>query len=165
MSNDRLEQVADAIGEQTTIRGVLETACSGLVETLDASACAISRVVGDLLVGLVELSPDDERRLDLSHEYLISEYPLTQEVIEGSEARTVSLREEAPEPNEAQLLEKLGFDSLLMVCLPTAAGCWGLVEAYADEKLFNERDAATAEKIAVVTGEQLDRLDPASRAR
>jgi hypothetical protein len=129
----------------------------------DATACEISRVVGDLLVGLVELSPDDGRRLDLGHEYLISEYPLTQEVIERGEARTVSLREEAPEPNEAQLLEKLGFESLLMVCLPTATGCWGLVEAYADEKLFNDRDAPAAQKIAVVTGEQLVRLDPAAR--
>ena len=163
MSNDRLERVTEALGAQTTIRGVLETACHGLVDTLDASACEISRVVGDLLVGLVELSPGDERRLDLGHEYVISEYPLTQEVIERGEARTVSLREEAPEPNEAKLLEKLGFDSLLMVCLPTTTGCWGLVEAYADEKLFNESDAAAAERIAVVTGEQLDRLDPASR--
>jgi hypothetical protein len=163
MSNDRVAQIAEALGRQKTIRGVLETACQGLVDTLDATACEISRVVGDLLVGLVELSPGDERRLDIGHEYLISEYPLTQEVIERGQARTVSLREEAPEPNEARLLKKLGFESLLMVCLPTATGCWGLVEAYADEKLFDESDAATAEMIAVVTGKQLDRLDPASR--
>ena len=52
-----------------------------------------------------------------------------------------------------------------MVCLPTATGCWGLVEAYADEKLFSESDAAAAEKIAVATGAQLDRLDPAARSR
>jgi hypothetical protein len=162
MPDDRLEQVTEALGQQRTIRGVLETACHGLVDTLDASACEISRVVGDLLVGLVELSPDDDRRLNLSHEYLISEYPLTQEVIECGEARTVSLREEAPEPNEARLLQKLGYESLLMVCLPTATGCWGLVEAYADEKLFSESDTAAAEQIAVVTGEQLDRLDPTS---
>src|SRR5438876_6100807 len=125
MSNDRVERITEALGAQTTIRGVLETACHGLVDTLDGPACEISRVVGDLLVGLVELSPDDGRRLDLGHEYLISEYPLTQEVIKRGEARTVSLLEEAPEPNEAQLLQKLGFESLLMVCLPTATGCWG----------------------------------------
>lgn len=162
MANDRVGNVAAALGQQTTIRGVLETACRGLVETLDASACEISRVVGDLLVGLVELSPGDHRRLELGHEYLISEYPLTQEVIERGEARTVSLLEESPEPNEAALLKKLGFESLLMVCLPTSNGCWGLVEAYADEKLFNEGDAEVAEQIAVLTGEQLDRLDPAA---
>jgi len=163
MSNDRVERITEALGAQTTIRGVLETACHGLLFMKQETACEISRVVGDLLVGLVELSPDDGRCLDLGHEYLISEYPLTQEVIERGEARTVSLLEEAPEPNEAQLLQKLGFESLLMVCLPTTTGCWGLVEAYADEKLFNESDAAAAEKIAVVAGEQLDRLDPASR--
>jgi hypothetical protein len=165
MSNDHIERVTAALGAQTTVRGVLETACHGLADALDATACAISRVVGDLLVGLVELSPDDHRRLDLGHEYLISEYSLTQEVIELGEARAVSLREKAPEPSEAQLLEKLGFDSLLMVCLPTATGCWGLVEAYADEKLFSESDAAAAEKIAEATGAQLDRLDPAARSR
>ena len=163
MLDDRVERVAAALAREKTIRGMLETACRELIAALDASACEISRVVGDLLVGLVEASR--ENPLELGHEYLISEYPLTQEVIERGEARTVSLREEAPEPNEAQLLEKLGFDSLLMVCLPTTTGCWGLVEAYADEKLFSEHDAAAAEQIAVVTGAQLDRLDPTTRAR
>ena len=145
VTDESVKRAAAALDQEQTVRGLLETACRELVENLDAKACAISRVVGDLLVGLVELSPDDHRRLDLGHEYLISEYPLTQEVIELGEARTVSLREKAPEPNEAQLLEKLGFDSLLMVCLPTATGCWGLVEAYADEKLFSESDAAAAQ--------------------
>src|SRR5438093_10391828 len=108
MSNDRVEQVTAALGAQTTIRGVLETACHGLVEGLDANACAISRVVGDLLVGLVELSPDDDRSLDLSHEYLISEYPLTQAVIEAGKARTVAPREPAPDPDGARALDELG---------------------------------------------------------
>jgi hypothetical protein len=160
MANDRVDHVAAALERQTSIRGVLETACRELVAGLDASACEISRVVGDVLIGLVELSPDDERRLDLGHEYLISEYPLTQEVIERGEPRTVSLLEDSPEPNEAALLEKLGFESLLMVCLPTSRGCWGLVETYAIAKLFDHGDAALAEQIAAVTGEQLDRLDP-----
>ena len=162
MANDPVERVAAALERQTTIRGVLETTCHELVGALDASACEISRVIGDVLIGLVELSHDDERRLDLGHEYLISEYPLTQEVIERGEPRAVSLLEESPEPNEAALLERLGFESLLMVCLPTSRGCWGLVETYADAKLFDKGDAALAEQIAAVTGEQLDRLDPAA---
>ena len=37
---------------ETTIRGLLGTACREGVELLDATACAISRVIGDLLVGV-----------------------------------------------------------------------------------------------------------------
>ena len=158
MAHEAVERAAAALSQQATIRGVLETACRELTDALAASACVISRVVGDLLVGLVEQSRDVERRLDLGHEYLISEYPLTQEVIERNEARTVSLLDEEPEPNEAELLQKLGFESLLMVCLPSGGGCWGLVEAYADGKRFEDTDATLAEQIAHVTGEQLARL-------
>ena len=39
---------------ETTIRGLLDTACREAVELFDATACAISRVIGDLLVGLAE---------------------------------------------------------------------------------------------------------------
>ena len=36
----------------TTVQGLLAATCRELVELLDAGACAISRVLGDLLVGL-----------------------------------------------------------------------------------------------------------------
>ncbi|MGB2875300.1 MAG: GAF domain-containing protein [Gaiellaceae bacterium] len=158
MPNESVERAAAALGRETTIRGLLHTACQELVNTLGASACAISRVVGDLLVGLAEFSRDD-RRLALEHEYLISDFPLTQEVIVRGQARAVSLLETAPEPNEAALLEKLGYSSLLMVCLPAGGECWGLVEVYADATHFDERQTAAAEEIADVAGRQLERLE------
>jgi len=46
-----------------------------------------------------------------------------------------------------------------MVCLPSGGRCWGLVEAYADSKRFDESDGELAEQIAGVVGEQLKRLD------
>ena len=159
MLDDRVGQVAAALSREKTVRGMLETACRELIAALDASACEISRVVGDLLVGLAEASRDAGNPLELGHEYLISEYPLTQEVIERGEVRTVSLLEENPEPTEAALLRTLGFDSLLMVCLPSGGRCWGLVEAYADSKRFDESEGELAEQIAGVVGEQLKRLD------
>ena len=73
----------------------------------------------------------------------------------------MSLLQDSPEPNEAALLEKLGFESLLMVCLPAAGDCWGLVEVYADGTPFDERRTALAEEIAAATGRRLDHLDPA----
>jgi GAF domain-containing protein len=160
MANDAVERAAAALDRERTVRGLLETASRELVETLGARACAISRVVGDLLVALVEFSNEGDP-LELGHEYLISDYPLTQEVVTRGEPRAVSLLEEAPEPNEATLLQKLGFESLLMVCLPAGGACWGLVEVYADAKRFDEGQAALAAEIAAAAGRRLDRLKPA----
>jgi GAF domain-containing protein len=160
VTDESVNRATAALDREQTVRGLLETACRQLVEALDATACAISRVVGDLLIALAEYSRG-EAPLELGHEYLISDYPLTLEVVERGEARAVSLLEDNPEPNEAALLEKLGFESLLMVCLSTDEGCWGLVEVYADERRFEERHAALAEQIAEATGRRLDDLDPA----
>jgi GAF domain-containing protein len=154
---DPIEQAADALSSQKTVRGVLETACREITETLDASACLVSRVVGDLLVSLVEFSRA-ERGPGIGHEYLISDYPLTHEVIERGEPRVVSLLDDAPEPSEAELLEKLGFESLLMVCMPSGGSCWGLVEVYGEGIRFDDGQAGIANSIAFEAGRQLERF-------
>jgi GAF domain-containing protein len=160
VTDESIKRATAALDQQQTVRGLLETACRELVETLNAKACAISRVVGDLLVALAEFS-QGPAPLALGHEYLISDYPLTLEVVQRGKAQAVSLLEDSPEPNEAALLEKLGFESLLMVCLPASGGCWGLVEVYAEGQRFDEEQATLAEKIAAATGRRLDHLDPA----
>jgi GAF domain-containing protein len=160
VTDESIQRATAALDQEQTVRGLLQTACRELVESLDAKAAAISRVVGDLLIALAEFSKGADP-LELGHEYLISDYPLTLEVVQQGRARAVSLLEETPEPTEAALLEQLGFESLLMVCLPAAGGCWGLVEVYADGQSFGERHAAVAETIAAAAGRRLDRLDPA----
>ena len=160
MTDESVKRATAALDRQQTVRGLLDTACRELVESLNAKACAISRVVGDLLIALAEFSRGHDP-LELGHEYLISDYPLTLEVVQRGEPRSVSLLEDSPEPNEAALLEKIGFESLLMVCLPAAGGCWGLVEVYADDARFDEQQAELATRIAAATGRRLDHLDPA----
>jgi len=160
VTDESVKRATAALDQEQTVRGLLETACRELVENLDAKACGISRVVGDLLVALHEFTHGKEP-LELGHEYLISDYPLTLDVVQSGEPRAVSLLEDSPEPNEAALLEKIGFESLLMVCLPAAGDCWGLVEVYADGTSFDEHHAALAANIAAATGRRLDHLDPA----
>jgi GAF domain-containing protein len=160
VTDESVRRATEALDRERTVRGLLETACRELVESLNARACAISRVVGDLLIALAEHSRGQDP-LELGHEYLISDYPLTLEVVQQGQARAVSLLEDAPEPNEAALLEKLGFESLLMVCLPASGSCWGLIEVYADGQSFDDQQSALAEKIAAATGRRLDHLDPA----
>jgi GAF domain-containing protein len=154
------EQTAARLDSETTIRGLLATTCRELVELLDATACAVSRVIGDLLVALDEYTISGHP-LEHGHEYLISDYPLTREVIESGEARRVSRLDAGADPTEAALLEKLGFESLLMVCLPSGGNCWALVEVYAEEGRFDADQAELARRLARLAGERLQQLEPA----
>jgi GAF domain-containing protein len=137
------------------VRGVLQDLTSDVCKALDGSGCVVSRVVGDLLVELVDYTPTG-RSLQLGHGYLVSDFPLTREVLELREPRVVSLHDEDPEPNEARLLLELGFDSLLMLPLVVGDELWALVEIYrTGEKSFNEEDAAAVEPILTLAADAL----------
>jgi len=148
----------EALEGEKTVRGLLHATCRELVELLDSSACAISRVVGDLLIGLEEFTYSG-RPLEHGHEYLISDFPLTQEVVEVGEPKRVSRLDPDADAREAELLERLGFQSLLMVCLPSAERCWGLIEVYATEGRFDEGQTELAERFADRAGERLQQLE------
>jgi hypothetical protein len=157
--SDVFERRVSALAAETTVRGLLGTACRELVELLDATGCAVSRVIGDLLVGLDEYTTSG-RPLAIGHEYLISDFPLTREVVETGDPRWVSRLDENADEHEAELLSKLGFESLLMVCLPAADGCWGLIEVYEENGRFDEERARLAARFAARTGSLLELLDP-----
>jgi GAF domain-containing protein len=138
--------------EHLSVLELLRRTCAETVEALDAAAALFSRVIGDLLLELAEHTQSGHA-LQLGHEYLVPDYPLTQEVIETCEPRIVSLLDEEPDPMEAALLAELGFDSLLMVPVPARGECWGLLEVYAaGGRRFNDDDARRAEKIVARTG-------------
>jgi transcriptional regulator with GAF, ATPase, and Fis domain len=158
VSDERFDRAIAALAAETSIRGLLGTACRELVHLLNARACAISRVIGDLLISLDEHTITG-RPIGHGHEYLISDFPLTREVVDSGEARWVSSLDEQPEANEVALLQKLGFESLLMVCLPTSKSCWGLVEVYGESDGFDEESAQVASRFAVRTGELLEGLE------
>jgi hypothetical protein len=158
VATDSFERSAAALEAETTIRGLLGTACREAVGLFGVTACAISRVIGDLLVGLDEHT-NSGRPLAHGHEYLISDFPLTREVVETGEPRWVSRLDPNADGNESELLRKLGFESLLMVCLPTSDACWGLVELYAEDGRFDPERAELAARFAVRVGELIERMD------
>lgn len=139
--------------------GLLNATARGFGEVLNAPACTISRVIGDLLVDLIQ--HDQAGKPDrLGHGYLISDYPLTRAVIEGREPRTVFAGDPDADPGETELLAELGFDSLLMVAIEAEDGAWGLVEVYGEKgRRFTDEQVALAQELAGEVGERLRELE------
>src|SRR5881392_4311728 len=87
MTADPLTSVADAARQlraSASVAQLLGLTARAFVEVLDAPACTISRVIGDLLVDLVQHQRAGKPNR-LGHGYLISDYPLTRTVIETRE--------------------------------------------------------------------------------
>jgi transcriptional regulator with GAF, ATPase, and Fis domain len=100
-----------------------------LVAELDAEACAISRVIGDVLILVAERVPEG-LTLQQGQGYLVSDYPQTAEVLKTGEPRPMTLDDEAVDEAEAAILRTYGFGALLMLRLELGGTTWGLVEVY-----------------------------------
>jgi hypothetical protein len=157
---DRSPSVAAAAEQLRTASNVAELlgrTAESFVQVLDAPACTISRVIGDLLVDLVQHQragkPDR-----LGHGYLISDYPLTRAVIETREPETVYAGDAQADQAETELLSELGFDSLLMLAIESKDSAWGLVEVYGNGRRFEDADVTAARALAAEAGDVLERL-------
>ena len=163
MSVDRSGQVAAAttrLRAEKTVPGLLGSTARAYVELLDAPACTISRVIGDLLVDLMQHQKDGGPPHRLGHGYLISDYPLTRAVIEERQPQTVDQSDPGADPNEVKLLKELGYDALLMVAIEAEDGAWGLVEVYGEKgRRFEDEEIALAQDLANEVGEMLKQLE------
>jgi len=163
VSVDRPGQVAAAtkrLRAETTVPGLLGATARAYVELLDAPACTISRVIGDLLVDLMQHQKVGGPPDRLGHGYLISDYPLTRAVIEERQPRTVDQNDPGADPNEVRLLKELGYDALLMVAIEAEDGAWGLVEVYGEKgRRFEDEEIGLAQDLANEVGEMLKQLE------
>jgi GAF domain-containing protein len=147
----------EKIEAEETVSRVLHVACGELVELFDASFASVSRVIGDLLVELSGYRRSGEPHpLEL---FLVTDYPLTQEVISAGEPRIVRRSDPGADPAEVALLERLGFDSLLMLPLRSHGQSWGLVEIYGDDREFQEDGIATARGLLDRVGQLVAELE------
>ena len=163
MADDRQADALAALRAQTSLPTLLHTATRVFVEVVDGAACAISRIVGDVLIQVSEYALDG-RTLVLGHGYLISDFPLTKNVLETQEPVVCSLLDDDCEPSEAELLRELQLESLLMAPLGTGAATWGLAEIYVNGRAFTPEDVERVRPLAEAFGEQVAQLPaPASR--
>jgi GAF domain-containing protein len=134
-----VEASVGRIGSETTVSRLLAVACEELVAQTGAERASISRMIGDLLV---ELAHHERSGRVLPLElYLVSDYPLTQAVLEQGEPRSAARADPSADGAETTLLERLGYDALLMLPLRALGRSWGLVELYAGSGVDFRPDA------------------------
>lgn len=121
-----------------------------LVTQLDADACSISRVIGDVLI-LVAERVHDGTTLQLGQGYLVPDYPTTAAVLKTGVPCTLSLDDPGADPAEAMILRDLGYASLMMLPLMLGGATWGLVEVYRrDVRPFTGDDVRRAVELSRV---------------
>jgi hypothetical protein len=160
----RQVEALETLEAETTLPGLLHAATREFVAIVDGVACAISRLVGDVLIQVAEYATDG-RTLVLGHGYLISDFPLTESALREGEPRLASVLDSQPDPREAVLLAEMQLDSLLMLPLSSPTGPWGLAEIYVNGRRFGEDDVARARPLAVAFGERLATLTAPASAR
>jgi GAF domain-containing protein len=146
-----------ALEREESVSTLLPAAARLLVDALNASACAISRAIGDLLVELAEYSRAEA--VQSGHGYLISDYPATREVLEERRPMRVAVGDEDADEQEVALLRELGFDSLLMLPMVCGNDLWGLIEVYDNRRQgFATTDVDTAQLVVDRACAVLERL-------
>ena len=148
---------AEELRASATVAELLGATARAFVEVLDAPACTISRVIGDLLVDLVQHHRGGKSNR-LGHGYLISDYPLTRTVIETREPRSVSAADPDADAAEIKLLRELGFESLLMLPIEVEEKAWGLVEIYGGDRRFENTDVEVAKALVTEVDSVLEQL-------
>ena len=118
---------------------------------LDADACAISRVVGDVLI-VVAFDVAEGVTLQFGQGFLVSDYPVTKRVLTTGEPVALTLTDADADEAEARVLRELGFAALAMLPFDVAGERWGLAEAY-------RIDARPFDAVALAGAVALARLD------
>src|SRR4051812_40053072 len=95
-------RAATAVDGAATVPAVLAATCRALIDVLGAQACAISRLVGELLVQIEEVVQPG-RSLIIGQGYVLTDYPLTREVLENRESRALTVFDPDADPAEAGL--------------------------------------------------------------
>lgn len=147
----------ERISAQESVSRLLAVASAELAELLDAQRVSVSRVIGDLLV---ELAHHERSGKELPLElFLVTDYPLTQEVIDEGVPRVVRRSDPGADAAEAALLDRLGFDSVAMLPLRSGGQSWGLVELYGRDDAFAPAQVDAAARVVAALGDLLAGLE------
>ena len=153
--------IAEALAAESDLESLLVVLCRELTSGLSATAAQVSLLDGGLLFDVAAYALRD---VDLggSAAYLVSDFPLTRDVLERREPRAMSFVDDRIDRAEAFVLRELNMNSLLMLPLLVDDGVWGLVEVY-DVRMrrFEDEDIAVAAQLTALAGRRLAELSAA----
>ena len=154
-----------AIWAEETVDEVLERLSRSVTFVLGATGALISKVEGRRLADAVRHSLRD---IDLGEDttYLISDFPVTQDVLEKISVKSISFLDHDLDRAEAFVLRELRMNCALLVPLVVHGRSWGLVEIY-DMRLrrFTSEDEGVAWFLVGQAGRRIESLAEASGRR
>jgi len=134
-------------GLNIRVLDMLSALAETLVVELEADACSISRVIGDVLILVAEHVPGGGT-LQLGQGYLVSEFPQTAKVLANGVPRALTIDDPQVDDGEEGVLRELGYRTLLMLRLDLNGTTWGLVEVYRlDTRPFDADDVSRASEL------------------
>ena len=137
-------------GLNVRLRDVLKRLAEQMASELDADACSISRVLGDVLIMVAECVHDGST-LQLGQGYLVPDFPTTAAVLATGEPCALTVDDPGVDPAEAMILRDLGYGALVMAPLRMSGATWGLVEVYRrDARPFTDDEVRRALELSRV---------------
>ncbi len=147
-----------AIWAEKSVEGVLERLSKSVAFVVGATATVISKVEGPRVADMARHSLRD---IDLGEEaaYLISDFPVTREVLEKACVKSISFLDGDLDAAEAFVLRELQMNAAILLPLVVHGQSWGLVEVY-DMRLrrFGVEDEAVASFLVSQTGRRIESL-------
>ena len=147
-----------AIWAAKSVEGVLDRLSKSVAFVVGATATVISKVEGSRVADMTRHSLRD---IDLGEEaaYLISDFPVTREVLEQACVKSISFLDGDLDSAEAFVLRELQMNAAILLPLVVHGQSWGLVEVY-DMRLrrFSTEDEALASFLVSQTGRRIESL-------
>jgi diguanylate cyclase (GGDEF)-like protein len=158
-------EAAVAICTETSTTSVLERLGRSLSFVVGATATAVSRVDGDRLADTAIHALRDIVIGD-DESYLISDYPVTREVLATGVVRSVSFLDDDLDSAEAFVLRELQMNAAMLLPLRVHGAPWGLVELY-DMRMrrFTPEQEATAMFLVTQAAARIEVLGDVPRAK
>ena len=157
MLADALEAVT-AICAEGSVDAVIERLSKSLTFVTGATGSLISRVDGSRLVDLVCHALRDVD-LDATSAYLIDDFPVTKEVLDSGEPRSISFLDENLDRAEAFVLRELEMNCALLLAIVVDGTTWGLAEVY-DKRLrrFTRDDESVSAFLVAQAARRIEAL-------
>ncbi len=154
-----------AIWAEESVDGVLERLSKSVTFVVGATGTLISKVEGERLADAVRHSMRD---IDLGEDtaYLISDFPVTEEVLEKMSVKSISFLDDDLDRAEAFVLRELRMNCALLLPLVVHGRSWGLVEVY-DMRLrqYSREDEAVASFLVGQAGLRIASLGDVSSSK